>query len=113
MSDLDDDLRRIGVDPARLDPAVRDALRSARPEPDPEGHRVSNRPDDEVHTWLRGLFGDPDPPPAPTDEPAAPTGNRVRREGNHPEVQRVDERTKFVRELFGLEGETGWYRQSY
>jgi hypothetical protein len=69
--------------------------------------------DPEVTEWLASLFRDPEAPPAPTDEPAAPTGNRVPREGNHPAVQRVDERTKFVRELFGLEGETGWYRQSY
>jgi hypothetical protein len=96
MSELDDDLRRIGVDPARLDPAVRDALRSARPDPDPRTE------------WLARLL-DPPPPPAPVvDDDPPPPGNVVRGEGHSAQPPRVDPRTAAMRQLLGRDPETGF-----
>jgi hypothetical protein len=104
--DLDRQLREIGVDPADLGPGVYAALRNAQqpaapdPEPDP------------VRSWLRGLFADPDTLPAPAHDDPPPPGNVVRREGgsDSSSLRRTDERTAFVRALFGYDPDTGFYR---
>jgi hypothetical protein len=102
--DLDRDLRALGVDLADLAPGVLDALRDARqpahPEPEP----------DPVRSWLRGLFSDPDAVTAAAADQPPPPGNRVRSEGGNAPPRRTDERTAFVRELFGLDPDTGHYR---
>jgi hypothetical protein len=101
--DLDRDLRALGVDPDALAPGVLDALRDARQpaDPDPEP--------DPVRSWLRNLFVD-DTVPAPAADQPPPPGNRVRGEGGNAPLPRTDERTAFVRELFGLDPDTGHYR---
>jgi hypothetical protein len=101
--DLDRQLGDLGIDPADLAPGVLDALRDARqpadPEPDP----------DPVRSWVRGLFVD-DTVPAAADEGPPPPANVVRGEGGNAQLPRTDERTRFVRELFGMD-EYGHYHR--
>jgi hypothetical protein len=65
---------------------------------------------DPVRSWVRNLLADPDAVTAPAADDPPPLTLHVRGEGGNAPHPGPDERTKFVRELFGYDPATGFYR---